>query len=122
MASESADNLLWDRYTQRTAGPDVLTALTRAVFTTQHTPLPLHALLEVVSRTSSEHQQSRLLVVAGRSRRLAVETHAVELQQLLAEKNVSLSSETMKTLGDVGSALVASSTNASLLVMQAFLS
>ena len=122
MASESADNLLWDRYTGSGAEPELGNALSRATFTTQHIPLPLHALVEAVSQTSSEHPQSRLLVVAGRSRRLAVESHEVELQQLVAEKNASLGSETMKTLGDVGSALVASNTNANLLVLQAFLS
>ena len=60
--------------------------------------------------------------MTGRSRRLAVESHAAELQQVLTEKNAHLGSETTKALGDVGSALVASTANASLLVVQAFLS
>jgi hypothetical protein len=51
---------------------------------------------------------------------MAVETHAVELRELMAERGSTavVGSEVAKTLGDVGAALVAVDTNASLLVMQ----
>ena len=121
MASETADNLLWDRYST-SAVPELAEALSRISFTDHRSALPLHSVLSVADETASAHPQSRLLVVVGRSRRLAVDSHAVELQQLLVERTASLGSETIKTVGDVGSAFVAAGTNASLLILQAFLS
>jgi hypothetical protein len=121
LASETADNLWWDRYAT-SAIPELADAFRRMSFAEQSSALPLHSVLNVANETASARPQSRLLVVAGRSRRLAVESHAVELQQLLVERNASLGSETIKTVGDVGSAFVATKTNASLLVLQAFLS
>lgn len=82
----------------------------------------LHSATDAAARVASEHSGSRLLVIVGRSRRMAVESHVQELQVFLSEKNVSLASEMIKTLGDVGSALVASNVNGSLLILQAFLS
>lgn len=63
-----------------------------------------------------------LVVIVGRSRRLAVGTHQMELRQIVSERGGAAGSESVaRTLGQVGAALVASSTNASLLVMQACL-
>ena len=121
LASDTADNFAWQRHTSGSI-PELEGALGRMTLSEEHTPLPLHAMLGAAEETASRHAQSRLLVVAGRSRRLAVESHTIELQQILAERNASVGSETIKTVGDVGSAFVAAKTNASLLVLQAFLS
>jgi len=56
--------------------------------------------------------------VVGRARRLAVESHAAELQTIIAEHS-SVSSDVSKTIGEVAAGFVASATNANVLVMQA---
>lgn len=64
-----------------------------------------------------------LVVVIGRSRRLATETHHAELLQIVSERGAGVGSDSVsRTLGDVGAALVTAQTNASLMVMQACLS
>ena len=64
-----------------------------------------------------------LIVVLGRSRRLAPESHQVELRQIVGERGSAGGSESVsRTLGEVGAAFVAAGTNASLLVLQAYLS
>lgn len=60
-----------------------------------------------------------MIVLAGRSRRLAVESLHQELRGLIIESGSSISTSVPKTLGDVGAALVATSVNASLLIVQA---
>ena len=63
-----------------------------------------------------------LVVVVGRSRRLATESHQAELHQIVGERGLIAGSNSVpRTLGDVGAALVASGTSASILVMQACL-
>ena len=59
-----------------------------------------------------------VIVVAGRSRRLAVESHDAELARIVAAKGTSFSSSVSKTVGNVGAALVADGTAASILVVQ----
>ena len=120
MASDVADNLIWDRYTlPETRSPALSAALSRITFTRRSTPRPLHVLIELVSGETSAAGHG-LVVVVGRSRRLAVDSHAVELRGLMAERGSTavVGSEVAKTLGEVGAALVAVDTNASLLVMQ----
>lgn len=74
---------------------------------------------------ASEVQQANgrtLVVVIGRSRRMAPESHVAELRQIVTERGSATGSDSVsRTLGDVGAALVAAGTNASLLVMQACL-
>lgn len=118
LASDSADNILWDRYTT-SATPELASALRRITFSHTNASTPLHSVLEATDRSISQHEQSRILVVVGRSRRMAVDSHAVELQKLLTERNATVGSEVIKTLGDIGAAYVAANTNASLLVLQA---
>lgn len=118
LASDSADNILWDRYTT-SATPELANALRRITFSHTNASTPLHSVLEATDRSISQHEQSRILVVVGRSRRMAVDSHAVELQKLLTERNATVGSEVIKTLGDIGAAYVAANTNASLLVLQA---
>lgn len=66
----------------------------------------------------TEAQPARVLVVVGRSRRLAVENHAGELKTLTDEYG-SVGSEVRKTMGDVASAFVVGSAGSGLVVVQA---
>jgi hypothetical protein len=65
-------------------------------------------------------KRARLLVVTGRSRRLAVESHAAELKTLMEKYgSTSAASEVRKTIGDVATAFVAARSYAGLIVLQA---
>ena len=123
LASDAADNLIWDRYTSSSEArsPALAAALARVTFSQRSSAQPLHTLMELVSGVASRQgQQQGFAVVVGRSRRMGVETHAAELRELMAERGSTavVGSEGAKTLGEVGAALVAVDTNASLLVMQ----
>lgn len=59
-----------------------------------------------------------LIVVTGRSRRLAAMNHRVELKEIMGERG-SLGSEVKKTLGDSASAFVGSGVGSGVLVIQA---
>ncbi|KAJ6560286.1 Sodium/hydrogen exchanger family-domain-containing protein [Mycena capillaripes] len=122
LVSDTADNLLWDRFTLPSGTRDaaVASALTRITFTTQDTREPLHEIAELVDSASQGLSAGKnLIVVLGRSRRMAVESHQAELQKIVAAKGASIGSSVAKTVGDVGAALVASGSSASLLVLQA---
>jgi len=116
LASDTADNLAWAQHSARVS-PHV-------TFSNKASSKPLHLLLELATSEVTLHANSgrTVVVVVGRSRRMAVESHQTELGQLVLEKGSSVGSELPKTLGDVGAALVVAGTNASLLVMQAHLS
>lgn len=60
-----------------------------------------------------------MIVLAGRSRRMAVESLHNELVGLINDSGSTISAPVPKTLGDMGAALVLTSVNASLLVLQA---
>ena len=119
--SETADNILWDRLTSPDAsfGQGVRQALTRISFQRESVTRPLHRMLELAS--GAERTSRPLLVVAGRSRRMAVESHRRELHELVSEHNTSLESEVAKTFGDVASTFVVVGSNVSLVVTQATL-
>ncbi|KAG6827715.1 hypothetical protein H0H92_010688 [Tricholoma furcatifolium] len=123
LASQTADNVAWDRFTSASATHDLETAaaLSRISFTTLSTPTPLQAITDLASKVSQENPSQNVIVMIGRSRRLATENHKAELQKVVAAAGASISSSVPKTLGDVGAALVASNTRASLLVLQATL-
>jgi hypothetical protein len=72
---------------------------------------------EAALRTSSANKT--MIVLAGRSRRMAVESLHSELRGLITESGSSISAPVPKTLGDVGAAMVLTNVNASLLVLQA---
>jgi hypothetical protein len=124
LESETADTLLWDRYASSTDthSPAITSALGRIDFSYQSSSKPLHAVLD---KAASEVQQASgrtLVVVVGRSRRLATESHQAELRQIVGERGLIAGSDSVpRTLGDVGAALVVSGTSASILVMQACL-
>ncbi|PPQ94816.1 hypothetical protein CVT25_007453 [Psilocybe cyanescens] len=129
LSSNTADNILWDRYTRQSSesqsiGPN----LAHITFHTESTPTPLLRVTELAkeeaAKSVSTGSMRTLIVLAGRSRRLAVELLRDELQSLAAEGGsgsaaTSTSSSVPKTLGDVGAALVATNVNASLLILQA---
>lgn len=73
----------------------------------------------MVDIATTDAKTKRLLVVVGRSRRLATESHQAELKQILGENNSSIGTDVRNTLGEVATALIASGVNASVLVMQA---
>lgn len=123
MQSDTADNLLWDRVTSTNSSfsAEVRAAMSRISFQSETAVQPLHRMLELAGNEASGTSKP-LLVVAGRSRRMAVESHKRELQQLITERGASLDSAVSNTLGDVASVFVVVGGNASLVVMQATLS
>jgi hypothetical protein len=94
--------------------------LKRIEFVQLTSPLPLHAITQaVISKTESlALKKTNVLVLIGRSRRLAVEDHHGELRQLMGEWG-HVSPEVRKTIGDVGTAFLARGCDAGLLVLQA---
>lgn len=64
-----------------------------------------------------ESQGKHVIAVVGRSRRLAVESHAAELSRMVNESGQLLGSSVSKTLGDVGASILVGG-QASLLVVQ----
>ncbi|KIM29630.1 hypothetical protein M408DRAFT_68062 [Serendipita vermifera MAFF 305830] len=131
MESENADNLIFARYAP-SAGDNtpalpnrVKEALTRVKFDTTATADPLHKLLEYVNseRTASGDGKRNLLVLVGRGRRMAAESHHDEIKTIMQQndaKNAGVGGETLRTVGDMAAALLVG-TKASVLVMQAAL-
>ena len=115
--SDTADNVLWDRVTSPNSSFDaeVRAALTRISFQRESAVQPLHRMLELVEGEASRTSK-HVLVVAGRSRFAAVESHTAELHQLGVEHNASPASEISEMFGDVGSAFVVAGGNVSLVV------
>ena len=124
LESDTADTLLWDRYASSsdTHSPAIASALSRVKFSHKSSSKPLHTVLDTASSEVQKASGRTLVVVIGRSRRLATESHQAELRQIVGERgSVSGSDSVPRTLGDVGAALVASGVSASILVMQACL-
>ena len=120
MQSETADNIVWGRFSSGSVSQsaEVTSALDRIKFMAEMTSRPLHRMIELASSEGTLHNRS-LIVVLGRSRRLAVESHTAELREIVSEQNAFMGSEAPKTLGDVAAAFVATGLNANLLVLQA---
>ncbi|OSD06190.1 hypothetical protein PYCCODRAFT_1450191 [Trametes coccinea BRFM310] len=122
LQSETADSIAWARYTRpdASADPSLATALTRMVFTEAATATPLQHIIDTARSMSDSAQtgQSRLLVLTGRSRRLAAEDHHNELKSIMQEHG-SVASEVRKTVGDVATSLVVSGCETSIVVVQA---
>lgn len=124
LASDTADNIIWDRYTRPNTSHSVnlASALSRITFVTESSSTPLRRVTELVKEEAAEsvaESSKTIIVLAGRSRRLAVESLSGELRKLTADTASSISSSVPKTLGDIGAALVATNVNASLLILQA---
>jgi hypothetical protein len=118
LQSSTADDILWEKYTSAstTHAPVIASALARMSFTSSASAAPLRT---VVDSARAEAGVRPTLTVLGRSRRLAVESHAAELAQIAAEAHVTHAADVQKTLGDVAAAVIASGVRASLLVVQA---
>ncbi|KAG1858710.1 Sodium/hydrogen exchanger family-domain-containing protein [Suillus tomentosus] len=118
MQSETADSIIWSRYAGRnlsdedTTGP-LRAALSRIDFTNLASPVPLHAAIQRAS------MYQRVLVVTGRSKRLAVEDHHAELKDLVEEHRVVGHEVMSKTIGDVATAFVVSGCPSAVVVLQA---
>ncbi|KAM5539392.1 hypothetical protein V8D89_006844 [Ganoderma adspersum] len=121
LQSETADNIAWARYTRPT-DPALTPALARMEFVEEDASAPLHAVLERARKMSDAavEERSRLLVLAGRSRRLAVENHHAELKAITEEYG-GVGGEVKRTVGDLTTALVVSGCQANVIVFQAAL-
>jgi len=117
LQSETADSIAWARYAAPPSAAEDShpfgDALSRATFEELASPAPLHAALN-----RARVLQRPVVVVVGRSRRLAVESHHAELRALEVEHG-AVRAEVGKTVGDVGKAFVMAGIDANLLVMQA---
>ncbi|KNZ72012.1 K(+)/H(+) antiporter 1 [Termitomyces sp. J132] len=114
MQSETADNLIWARYASPTA-ENRTDALSHIEFKELVTPVPLHACIRQAE--GCRRPGVRLVVVAGRGRRLAVENHARELKDVMGEYG-SVGSEVKKTIGDVATAFVVAGCAEGVVVLQ----
>jgi hypothetical protein len=126
LASDTADNLIWERYASPSAAqqsPALTSTLSRITFTHMQSAKPLHSVVEFFSGEQVRSTQKKhVIAVVGRSRRMAVEKLDGELQQLVSQRGSTMGTTVKKTLGDVGAAIVATGINASLLVVQTCLS
>ena len=118
LESDTADNLTWEQFTKPTT---INSRITSHIETTSK---PLGRAIELIKaeatlRSSSSNNNKTMIVLAGRSRRMAVESLHSELCGLVNDSGSSISAPVPKTLGDMGAALVLTNVNASLLVLQA---
>jgi len=125
LQSETADTVTWGLYAEGREVEDGLNevmreALTRVEFVDMGTPKPLHAVVGRVNEIAEDMSRKRVRVLAmvGRSRRLAVEDHGLEVKEIMHAGN-SIGREVRKTIGDVGTALVVSGVQAGVVVLQA---
>ncbi|CAE6440636.1 unnamed protein product [Rhizoctonia solani] len=125
LQSETADNLIWVQMTSSSEAqsPAIKGALSRITFVEDESSTPLAGILK---RCGDEHNAAvtnskALLVVVGRGRRMAAESHTDELRGIITSVNASetIGGEVRRTVGDIATAFVATGAKASLLVMQA---
>ena len=117
LESDTADNLTWQQFAKPTTPNSRMTLLTETTLT------PLGRAIELIKAEatlrSSRSNNKTMIVLAGRSRRMAVESLHSELSGLMNDSGSSISTSVPRTLGDMGAALVLTNVNASLLVLQA---
>ena len=86
------DDVTWDLYGggEETDGLSEVTreALTRIEFTELETPKPLRAIVGRVNEIADwmSERKTRVLVMVGRSRRLAVEDHTAKLREVMYDR------------------------------------
>jgi len=122
MNSQTVDHVLWSRVTSsETAGSSRLT------FAQLHSPRPLNAALEYLSKELSPpastsdpkaNASKGIIVAVGRARRMAVESHEAELRDIAAKARAQSTGDLRKTVGDVASAFIIGTPH-QLLVFQA---
>ena len=124
LQSETADGIVWQRfaYSSETENLDSVAsaALTRIEWKEVVTPNPLRAVVDRAAQLEdcTADRRSRLLIVAGRSRRLAAGNRHAELKGLV-EEHGEIASEVKKTVGDVAAAFIVTGCKASIIVFQA---
>ena len=111
--SHTADHVAWTKVTDPHAIPSF-----SVTFDDIASPRPLHAAINHLAAVAAAHKSKSILVVTGRSRRLAVDSHQAELRQYVQELGASSPGEMRKTIGDPASAFVLG-TKHQLLVFQA---
>jgi hypothetical protein len=133
MESENADNLIFSRYVPNTgdAAPALPTrvkdALKRITFDVVSTAAPLRETIEYANaaQPATGDKKRNLLVLVGRGRRMAAESHHAEIRLITqghaAKGGMGIGGETLRALGDVATAMLLG-TKASVLVMQASMS
>jgi len=149
LQSRTADELAWEKYTSPTSPQYIppFSPESNAIdisFREVTSPTPLATLVTLAQEqanppppftgNTASRSRGKLLVVLGRSRRLAVESHHAELKAILhpppgspdgvssggvSRKPGHVSSDVRKMLGDVGTAMIASGVHADLMVLQA---
>ena len=117
------DDTTWDLYAggETNGLSEVLKeAPVRVEFLELGTPKPLHAIVRRVNDIvgGMGERKTRVMVMTGRSRRLAVEDHTAELREVLQTGKL-VEGEVRRTIGDIGTALVVSGVRAGVVVLQA---
>ena len=123
MQSDTADNIAWTRYASASASDtkssySALSSNTHVEFKRLVTPTPLHAAIQEATAVTLPSSGYQLVVVSGRSRRLAVEDHRSELQTLMDEHR-HVGAAVRKTVGDVATAFVVAGVGSGVVVVQA---
>lgn len=120
---KTADELAWSKYVAPTDAANANNralryALARIHFSDAHTPVPVQAALRHVR--ALRETSPRVLIVAGRSRRLAKESHHGEMKLVSETYRPGVRLEGMrKTIGDVGTAMVVGGSASAVVVVQA---
>ena len=118
MQSDTADNIAWARYASASASDTKSSSNPHVEFKYLLTPIPLHAAIQEATAVALSSSGYKLVVVTGRSRRLAVENHRAELQTLMDEHS-HVGAEVRKTVGDVATAFVVAGVGSGVVVLQA---
>lgn len=114
--------MIWEKYVNLTKSDPLSDSIT---LSTLHTEAPLRNIASQLNTLQHSLGVEQILVILGRSRRMAVESHHSEMKSLLEEYgygsgsgNASIAQEVRKTVGDVGSSVLLSSVGVGLVVMQ----
>ncbi|KAI0772201.1 Sodium/hydrogen exchanger family-domain-containing protein [Irpex lacteus] len=113
LQSETADHIIWQRYSTPSSDTESFDSTTNDALSRIEWQ-DLRSLTPCAAPSKSPRKRrSRLLIIAGRSRRLAAENHHAELKGLIEEYG-SVASEVKKTVGDVASAFISTRSEASV--------
>jgi hypothetical protein len=117
--------MMWARCTEPDAAANapapsasISAALARITFKTNASAAPLRS---IVSQAQVLGTRRRLISIAGRGKRLAVESHREEITQIVEQIGVErgVAAEIRKTAGDVAGALLLSAVQGPMVVLQA---
>jgi Kef-type K+ transport system membrane component KefB len=127
MQSDTADNIAWARYapgsiSNAKLSPSLDTSSlasseNHVEFKCLLTPRPLHAAIQEATAVAVSSPACKLVVVTGRSRRLAGENHRAELKTLMDEHG-HVGAEVRKTVGDVATVFMVEGVGSGIVVVQ----